>query len=642
MFKRIPLFLVLLQFAASIQAQDIEAIKKEYADREYIMLKNYQKVVFAVEKDNVVAESKHEKEYLVLSKNNATAYSKYKLYHSTFNELKDWEAYTKLTNERGKDKKIKVVNQNTTHSKSASVFYDDVKETSFDFAGLESGAIQTVNYTTKYTDAHLLSPYYLPLYLPVVNAILEVQVPNDMELGYIEKNNEAKHFTLQIENSGNKKIYKWIGANKKAIEIYGDAPDDSYYTPHIIFFLKSATVNNAKQSYQNDLKDLYRWNYNHLKNLNPHTDEVLVKTVETVIAGAKTEREKVNKIYSWVQSNIKYVAFENGLEGFVPRQAADVCTKRYGDCKDMSSIITKMLQIANIKAYYTWIGTRSIPYSYEEVHSPIVDNHMISVAQIDGKWYFLDGTHPNATLDMPPSGIQGKEALIAITPDEYKVLTVPTAASGNTKIVDSTYIMFTDAGVKGQQVVTYTGYFGSDFYSTLLYRTGDDDLKSYIKSRTGKASNKFILKDYTLLKTNPQENVLTLKADYEIPGYGKKIGNEYYINLNLEKLLENREIDTAKRKLDMEREYKSQIIQHHILEIPQGYKASYIPPNHLEDNDIFKYTITYTQKNNKIIASQYLEDKKLLVTTKDFAVWNTALKRIAQQYKEQLVLEKIN
>ena len=75
-----------------------------------------------------------------------------------------------------------------------------------------------------------------------------------------------------------------------------------------------------------------------------------------------TDEAKARRIYKWVQQNIKYVAFEDGMEGFIPRDASLVCSRRYGDCKDMASILTKMLQYSGVEACFVWIGTRSLPY----------------------------------------------------------------------------------------------------------------------------------------------------------------------------------------------------------------------------------------------------------------------------------------
>lgn len=119
------------------------------------------------------------------------------------------------------------------------------------------------------------------------------------------------------------------------------------------------------------------------------------------------------------------MAFEDGLGGFIPREAKTICDRQYGDCKDMANITTTMLKMAGIPAYLTWIGTRSIPYRYAEVPCPMADNHMICTYMIDGTYYFLDATGKDTPLGTPTSMIQGKEAMIGLGAGKFEIITVP-------------------------------------------------------------------------------------------------------------------------------------------------------------------------------------------------------------------------
>jgi transglutaminase-like putative cysteine protease len=632
------LLAAMLLTAVSATAQTAEEVKQTFPGQELVFL-NYNENLKLYLKDGVpVAERNTEKEILVLSEKNASAYSRYKVYHSGYNEMTNLEAYTKVP-DGDKYKKVKIGEQKTTSSSSNSVFYDDVKETSFDFPALTQNAIEHVELTQFHKDAHLLTPFYLPGTLPVINSTYTVTVPNDITIKYIVKNDPKGIFQFTVDKKRKETIYTWTAKNVKGDDSYGNAPDFRYFVPHIIVYIASYQGENGPQNFLSSAEDLYKWNYSFTKELNTSQDEALKKIVDSLIAGKTSETDKAKQIYRWVQQHIKYVAFENGLEGFRPRQAADVCSKRYGDCKDMSSIITQMLRMAGIKAYYTWIGTRSLPYYYSEVPLPMVDNHMIAAASINNEWVFLDGTDPHAKYGMPPSSIQDKDAMIAINDNEFKIIRVPVTAAAKSLAVDSTIISFTPDGIKGNTSVNYSGYFGEDIYNTLLYRD-EKETKDFVKSRMTKASNKFILGNYVINKTSPEENNINISADFEIPGYGKKIGNEYYINLNLEKLFENRFIDTAKRKVAIENEFQFVVKLYTILRLPEGYGVTYQPKDFNFENDLVALKITYQVKEGRIIALQEMQQKKLMIQPADFTEWNRAAKAAAQQYKEQVVLEK--
>ena len=622
----------------SVTAQTPEEVKQVFPGKEFVFLK-YNENLRLFMKDGVpVAEAEHEKEIMLLSEKNASSYSLYKVYHSGYNELTKLDAYT-MVPDGDRFKKVKISEQKTTNSYSNSVFYDDVKETSFNFQGLTQNSIQHIEYSQFQKDAHLITPFYLPGTLPVLNATYTITVPNDITIKYVVKNDPKGMFQFSMEKKRKETIYKWTIKNEKGDDDFGNAPDNRYFIPHVIIYVASFENEGGTQNFLNDLNDLYKWNNAYTKDLNTSNDEGLKKIVDSLVTEKTSETEKAGVIYKWVQQHIKYVAFENGLEGFRPRQAAEVCNKRYGDCKDMSSIITQMLRMAGIKAYYTWIGTRSIPYEYSEIPLPIVDNHMISVANINNEWVFFDGTDPHAKYGMPPSSIQDKQALVSINETEYKLLRVPVTPAKNSMIIDSTFINFTPEGVKGYEHVTYNGYFGEDVYNNLLY-LDEKGTKDYVKSRMSKGSNKFILGTYAIKKISPDDNIAGITADFEIPGYGKKLGNEYYINLNLEKLFEKRLIDTLVRKVPIEEEYKFIIKQYHVLEIPPGYTVTYQPQNFTFENELVILKISYEVKNGKIIATQEYQNNKLLINPADFAEWNKAATAVSLQYKEQVILEK--
>ena len=51
---------------------------------------------------------------------------------------------------------------------------------------------------------------------------------------------------------------------------------------------------------------------------------VYIAKVKELTATAKTDEEKIKNIYYWVQDNIRYIAFEDGIAGFKPDDSQNV------------------------------------------------------------------------------------------------------------------------------------------------------------------------------------------------------------------------------------------------------------------------------------------------------------------------------
>lgn len=627
--------LVTAAMACVAQAQQLQKMQQKHPMDDAVHLQYGRELRFYMQDSLPMAEAIIQQDLMLLSEKTAALFTRNRVFHSGFNELLSMDAHTLAPD--GK-KKLPVTEKKTTVATRDAIFYDDLKETSFDYPALQAGSTAQLRYVIKHKEIRLLTPFIYASSLPAERLTYTVTVPDGIEIGYILRNEADAKFNFSKERKKNNTIYRWEMKDAKFPQHFGDAPDHYYYTPHIIVYVKNYTYAGKKHQVFGTVSDLYRWNAGFLKELNQQPDATLQAITDSLTKGLSSNQQKMSAIYKWVQSNIRYVAFEDGLEGFRPRQAAEVCSKRYGDCKDMSSIITQMLRMANVESYYAWIGTRDLPYSYHEVPLPMVDNHMISVARVDDQWYFLDGTAPHALTNLPPYHLQGKETLLAIDDTTYKILTVPVQEASTTTLIDSTYIQITDGGIKGRGRIQYNGYFAADVWDALLYRN-ERNRQDFVKSKLVRGSNKYLLGQYNIAGGS-EHNRAEITADFEIPGYGKKIGNAYYINLNLGRIFENQTIDTTKRKVARSFDFKNTIEVHHILDIPEGYAVSYKPKDYTAETPFYTMEIKYTQSANQVIATQRLQNKTLALHPQDFVEWNQPLAALQAQYKEQIVLEK--
>ena len=402
LFLNFTLTAVLL-FPYITHAQKLDELQRLYPDKLAVFSNINRSVEIFVNKESEepFATVNEVSEMMILNDKANGLFNKDKVYHSSFNELKRLDAYTILQD----GTKVKVTDYKVESSPSQGVFYDDVKQTAFDYPRLTKGSVAHVETDHYNKDIRLMGSFYFSSYLPVHKATYTVLFPDDMDVKYIIKNDYKKQVKVTESKKGRRKKIEFTAAGIDNYEVFGDGTSIPYYALHVIVYAAGYTKDGKYVPVFNSVDQLYKWNSGFLKNINAAEDESLQKIADSICRNKKTEREKAQAIYRWVQEHIKYVAFEEGLEGFVPRQAIDVCNKRYGDCKDMASLLTALLRASGMKAYFTWIGTRSIPYTYSEVPLPLTDNHMICAVQIDKDWIFLDATDLNCIFGMPTGGV---------------------------------------------------------------------------------------------------------------------------------------------------------------------------------------------------------------------------------------------
>jgi Transglutaminase-like superfamily len=391
-------------------------------------------------------------------------------------------------------------------------------------------------------------------------------------------------------------------------------------------------------NYLSSPDDLYRLDRSFLKNINKAISPELQQLVDSLCRNAHTDEEKARKIYGWVQQNIKYIAFEQGMEGFVPRDANLICNRRFGDCKDMSSILTFMLRTAGVQAYYTWVGTRDLPYTYTETPLPLVDNHMICTIRLGDKYIFLDGTDPTCVFGMPTEFIQDKQALVAIDDSSYKILTVPVMPKETNRLTDSTWLELTDQGLKGKIRVDLTGYYSMRLQG-ILASMNEKDYEGYMKNRFFRGSNKFHLDSFRVIDLNDKGHI-RLTASFTLQDYAKYIDNEWYLNLNLFKFYVHDEIDYPKRKMPIEYNFLDQRNYTIALKIPDSYKVGYLPAGKSYHNAVWGFDLGYDQKGDELILKQEFDNDHLMLQPDQFADWNKVLENLFPLYKETVTLSK--
>jgi hypothetical protein len=82
----------------------------------------------------------------------------------------------------------------------------------------------------------------------------------------------------------------------------------------------------------------------------------LQQTVKQLTDGVKTNREKVDILYNYLQKNTRYISIQLGIGGWQPFDATYVANKAYGDCKALTNFMYSLLKEAGIPSCYTLVN----------------------------------------------------------------------------------------------------------------------------------------------------------------------------------------------------------------------------------------------------------------------------------------------
>jgi len=634
------LLVVLVCSISEINAQyssDFNTYSKLYPEASRVRLQQETIITIDVDDDDIKITQEFLEEDLFLNES-ATYNSKNRLSFSSFFELGKIKASSFYYDT---DKYVETAVETFTEKDELNdSFYDDTKTLNFIYPNLKKGSKSKLEYSQIIKNPRFLSPFYFGDYFPIVKNKVTIIVDKDINLDFKQFHINENDIKFTKEEKRRTTTYTWEKENQNEFEFEAGTPNHKTFLPHIVPIITTYKSKKETKKVLGDVSDLYKWYYSMVENVNVEAANAeLIQLVNEITIDKKTELEKVKAIYYWTQQNIKYIAFEYALGGFIPRESNDVFRKKYGDCKDNSSILFRMLEIAGIKGNLTWIGTRSIPYTYKEVPTPVVDNHMILSYENNGKTYYLDATGRYIKFGLPTSFIQGKEALVSYGKD-FKIKKVPVIDAKENAIIDTTFLKIENDVLVGNSKTSIAGYPKIDVFNALENANTPTKLEQFYNSNFLKGNNKFLVKTFNETNKFDYDKDFIVDYTFEIKDYSKKLGDEIYINLNLNKDVSRFKTD-KKRKTAIEYEYKKHFNYSTKLAIPSGYKVDYIPETITFSNEFLSASIQYKLTEKEVIYNQIITLNFLTLSLAEQKEVNKLIDKIEKNYKEIVVFKKL-
>ncbi len=631
-----------ITISQKLKYPNFNSIESEYPDEKAVYLLKSEKISLDIQNQSIKISGLIEEQMLIL-KDEGHIFANENLYYSKFNTIENIIAESIVPKSKNKVNRIRLEEKNfkTKSAISSGVFYDDSKQIEFQFPSARKGTLTHLKYNETFQDPKFLHKYIFNSFIPTLVSRYQVTVHENIEIETVMFHTDST-LKYSTEKKGQYITHTWEAKKIKAYHTPEFAPSIVYYTPHLSLRVKRYKINNKWVDVLPDVKGLYKAYSNWVKDVNQEVNPELKTITDSLVKGVTSRDEKAKRIFYWVQNNIKYVAFEDGMGGFIPREASLVMQKRYGDCKDMSSIITQMLKYAQVPAYLTWIGSRKLPYTYEEMPNLNADNHMIgSFLNDNNEIVFLDAVGTYTPFGFSTSFIQGKQALIGITPDSFLLKRVPIIPAKMNLNSDTVKLLLeNDKLFSGNGILKLSGYSKLNFVYALLNKS-EDKRKEWLRATIQKGSNKFLITDASFENLENRDGDALVRYKFKLDDYLQKHNNEWFINFHLDKNLIFGKIQIDKRN-GVPLEIENLVHYHYWVEFPlnKNIKNYVLPQNSFMkfNHNLFGFEVEYKILNNKIIMEQNLFINTLLLTSDYFEDWNKMITELNKVYRNNIIV----
>jgi len=195
----------------------------------------------------------------------------------------------------------------------------------------------------------------------------------------IVQKSQAGAELAKVSTSGNVRKYIWEAEGIKANAMDDDRPSWHYGRPTL------------EMSSFKDWKEVSRFFSSHYQLPKVRSAETL-EISQKIMTNHSSSGAQARAALDFVQREIRYLGIELGAGGYQPRLPKTTLRRRFGDCKDMTLLLLELLAELKIEAVPLLVNSKERAGVIINVPSHGVFDHVIVMAQIDGKAYFFDPT----------------------------------------------------------------------------------------------------------------------------------------------------------------------------------------------------------------------------------------------------------
>ena len=362
---------------------------------------------------------------------------------------------------------------------------------------------------------------------------------------------------------------------------------------------------------------VYTW-YKELAKGRYTPDADIEEKVQQLTENLATEEAKIRAIYQFVATNIRYVGIELGQSAYQPTPASEVFQMQYGDCKDKTTLLISMLDLAGIKAYPVLIGLA--PHERVETTLPSLSqfNHMIAAVPTGPDTYiWLDPTSTTCSYADLPYNAQGRTGfLISDTRGEF--VETPIFPSRSNRLVSTTELTLDNEGsVQGTLSIQANGQYALD--TRWAYRQIHPAVrKNTLAAELSQQFPGIQIMWHEISDLGDLNVPITINLGFRVENYGTWVGNDMLLPLPIDEFADYAQTFANEQRtysldfgypMEVEKKIHIQIPKEWTVTLPEDIhytiEVAELIRQYRRVEDVITYQLMFTLKDRILPADAY-------------------------------------
>ncbi|MFN0060267.1 MAG: DUF3857 domain-containing protein [Planctomycetota bacterium] len=386
-----------------------------------------------------------------------------------------------------------------------------------------------------------------------------------------------------------------------------------------------------------------RW-YHHLIRKQFESSAAIRAKVTELTQGKATAAEKIRAIYNFVVTDVRYIAWEFGVHGFKPYNAATVFARRFGDCKDKATLLCTMLDEIGIDANVVLINAVG-QRSREDLSLPLMShfNHCIAYLPngLENSPIFLDGTAERHGAQELPTMDRGATVLV-VDSARARVEQIPWNNPADQSVEQRDRIeLRPDGSALGEHEISATGDIASRLRADFEI-VGERTL--VLERALGRRFPGSRVTEVTTSDLKDLDAAVRVRFRTEIPDFLDRSTNpnrlpafvDFYERLRNLNALASREARDQDLLLGAPRRSQLRVE----LLLPAGYEISHLPKPLELTTPQAVFDFRATQDDRTLRIEQTLETRGPRVAAREYPLFRDLVERAGALLDERILLRK--
>ncbi|MDN5216528.1 DUF3857 domain-containing protein [Fulvivirgaceae bacterium BMA12] len=483
------------------------------------------------------------------------------------------------------------------------------------------------------TNGTLFYPTWEPIsdrYVSLQKSTFQVTMPADLKLRYKEQNINQP---LSREKAGDLSLYKWELKNLLPVKTEPWGLPFSQSNPRVY----TAPSAFSMGGYQGDLsswQSMGKW-INQLNSGRDDLPEDIKLKLKEITAGVSSKREKIKKVYQFLQENTRYVSIQLGIGGWQPFKASFVADKGYGDCKALTNYTMAMLNSLDIKSHYTLVKAGKNAANIDPDFPSSRFNHAFLCVPVLEDTIWLECTSQTNPFGYLGTFTSDRDVLV-ITEEGGKIVRTPVYRQHkNQQITRADIHLDKEGNATVEADIAYTGlqYENDDLYYYL--HQGHETQKKWLYENldiSGARIDKFQL-DASGDHVPRGKKSLSLT----VPKYASVNGKRIFLKPNMMNKIGDYPASVENRKSDVYIKTGSIDFDTLTYYLPEGYHAEFEPAATKHQSSFGEYTSEIKVEEDKVTFIRSLKIKRGTYPPESYQEFRDFLKKIVKSDQARIV-----